>query len=297
VGWTLYVENSTGTTMDIPYIALFEPTAPCGRTATGRPPASPSRRRAVAGRHHRGTFTATLATKSTPPETVVVTNGAFEVRRNRGMSRRAAIGPRRGREYRTMRKLDLGLLTIALFAASQAACGADPRRATGRSSGSDGAVRYDGPANDAANAADFVTGDADGTTFRAALMPQAGLQGLADGMIWMTAGTTSTTRGWTVYIPNSVGTHACTMQTWIMLLETVGGRTDAQGAGCSVTVTRGRARAGRRHRGDLHSDAGFTGERRAADRRHQRRLPRHAQPRLAPPRTYARAGSRYQNKQ
>jgi len=69
-------------------------------------------------------------------------------------------------------------------------------------------------------------------------MPQAGLQGLADGMIWMTAGTTSTTRGWTVYIPNSVGTHACVGQTWIMLLDTASGRTDADGAGCSVTVTR-----------------------------------------------------------
>ena len=153
------------------------------------------------------------------------------------MSRRAAIGPRRGREYRTMRKLDLGLLTIALFAASQAACGGGPAKSDGAIVGIDGPAN-DGPANDAANAADFVTGDADGTTFRAALMPQAGLQGLADGMIWMTAGTTSTTRGWTVYIPNSVGTHACTMQTWIMLLETVGGRTDAQGAGCSVTVMR-----------------------------------------------------------
>jgi len=146
-----------------------------------------------------------------------------------------------------MRKLELGLLTMALFAASQAACGGGPAKSDGSIVGIDGPANdgpandgsaNDGPANDAGNAADFVTGDADGTTFRAALMPQAGLQGLADGMIWMTAGTTSTTRGWTVYIPNSVGTHVCTMQTWIMLLETVGGRTDAQGAGCSVTVTR-----------------------------------------------------------
>jgi hypothetical protein len=85
LGWTLYVENSTGTTMDSPnYIALFEPDRTLRSDSDGATAsvtvtaAAPS-----LGDNIAGTFTATLATKSTPPETVVVTNGAFEVRRNR----------------------------------------------------------------------------------------------------------------------------------------------------------------------------------------------------------------------
>src|SRR4029079_18314976 len=140
-----------------------------------------------------------------------------------------------------MRKLELGLMALALFAASQGACKGGSMKGDGSTGGDgatgggvstrgdvstsvDGPLIPDGPAIDVAHPGDFVTGDADGTTFRAERMPQAGLQGLADGMIWMTAGTTSTTRGWTVYIPNSVGTHACVGQTWIMLLDTASGR-------------------------------------------------------------------------
>jgi len=85
LGWTLYVENSTGTTMDSPnYIALFEPDRTLRSDSDGATASVTVTAAARSlGDNIAGTFTATLATKSTPPETVVVTNGAFEVRRNR----------------------------------------------------------------------------------------------------------------------------------------------------------------------------------------------------------------------
>lgn len=85
LGWTMYVENSTGTTMDDPnWIALFEPDRTLRSDSPGATASVTITADAPAlGDTVKGTFTATLATMSATPETVVVTNGAFEVRRNR----------------------------------------------------------------------------------------------------------------------------------------------------------------------------------------------------------------------
>src|SRR4029079_7747460 len=82
-------------------------------------------------------------------------------------------------------------LTLGLFALSLGGCG-------GKSAN---AVTFDG-----AYSSGYITGDGDGTTVRAELMPGAGISGVADGLIWLNAGTTSVGLGWTLYVENRVGT-------------------------------------------------------------------------------------------
>ena len=77
--------------------------------------------------------------------------------------------------------------------------------------------------------------------------------GAAPGEIWSNAGTTSTTLGWTLYVPNSVGTSTCPR-----LDGAVRGRPDAalrRGGSCSVTVTAAAPALGDVHRRDVHRDA------------------------------------------
>jgi hypothetical protein len=128
---------------------------------------------------------------------------------------------------------------VGVLAVSLGACG-------GRSLAGDGSagIASDAPrAWDGANRGDFVSGDVDGVTIRGELEPEAGTNGLADGQIWVNAATTSSTRGWTIYLTNSVGTTACPPG-WIMLTEVGFRRTDYPGGTCSVTVTRAAAALG-----------------------------------------------------
>jgi hypothetical protein len=142
-----------------------------------------------------------------------------------------------------MRKLILGLLAAELLAASQGACGGGGAKAGDASATFDGAVVVDSrilpdgpPALDAAHPGDFITADVDGVTVRAELMPSAGTKGLSSpGQIWMNAGTTSATLGWSLYFPNSVGTSGC-IPDWVALFE-VGRMLRSDRGSCSVTVS------------------------------------------------------------
>jgi hypothetical protein len=113
-------------------------------------------------------------------------------------------------------------LTLGLFALSQGGCG-------GMSAN---AVTFDG-----AYSSGYITGDVDGTTVRAELMPAAGISGVADGLIWLNAGTTSVGLGWTLYIENSVGTTT-DGSNWVALFQTGSTlRSDNPGGTSTVAVT------------------------------------------------------------
>ncbi len=113
-------------------------------------------------------------------------------------------------------------VTLGLFALSQGACG-------GKSAN---AVTFDG-----AYSSGYITGDVNGTTVRAELMPSAGISGVADGLIWLNAGTTSVGLGWTLYVDNSVGTTTDGAN-WIALFQTGNTlRSDSEGGTSTVTVT------------------------------------------------------------
>lgn len=140
-----------------------------------------------------------------------------------------------------MRKLILGLPALGVVAAFQGACGGSSAKA-GDASVADGAVVVDGrilpdagPAFDGSHPGDFISADVDGVTVRAELMPSAGTNGLSAGQIWANAGTTSETLGWTLYVPNSVGTSAC-IPDWVALFE-AGRMLRSDRGSCSVTVT------------------------------------------------------------
>jgi hypothetical protein len=136
-----------------------------------------------------------------------------------------------------MLKLGFAPLMVGVLAVSQGACGGGSA-AGDASVGLDAPIARDAPrAWDGANPGDFISGDVGGVTIRAELDAEAGTIGLADGQIWVAAGTTSSTRGWTIYLTNSVGTTACP-PAWIMLAETGYQRTDYPGGTCSLTVTR-----------------------------------------------------------
>lgn len=132
-------------------------------------------------------------------------------------------------------------LLLGLCAASQGACGGGAAKA-GDASAGDGLVTIDGriqpdtgPAIDAAHPGDFIAADVDGVTVRAELTPTGGTKGAAPGEIWVNAGTTSATLGWTLYVPNSVGTSTC-IPDWVALFE-AGRMLRSDRGSCSVTVT------------------------------------------------------------
>jgi hypothetical protein len=120
---------------------------------------------------------------------------------------------------------------VGVLAVSLGACGGGSLAGDASAGASDAPRAWDG-----ANPGDFVSADVDGVTIRAELGPEAGTIGLADGQIWVGAGTTSSAKGWTIYMTNSVGTTGCP-PSWIMLSVTGFQRTDPLGS-CSVTVTR-----------------------------------------------------------
>jgi hypothetical protein len=135
----------------------------------------------------------------------------------------------------------LFVLLTALGAASQGACGSGAAK-EGDASTSDGLVTIDsrvlpdtGPAIDAAHPGDFIAADVDGVTVRAELTPTCGTKGANPGEIWVNAGTTSPTLGWTLYVPNSVGTSGC-IPDWVALFE-AGRMLRSDRGSCTVTVT------------------------------------------------------------
>jgi hypothetical protein len=141
-----------------------------------------------------------------------------------------------------VRKIIPGLLVTGLLCASQAACSGGSAKAGDASTGDDGALVVDGrilpdgaPALDAAHPGDFISADVDGITVRAELMPSSGTKGANAGEIWVSAGTTSTTLGWNLYIPNAVGTSVC-IPDWVALFE-AGRMLRSDRGSCSVTVT------------------------------------------------------------
>ena len=135
----------------------------------------------------------------------------------------------------------LVLLLLGLCAASQGACGGGAAKGGDAATG-DGLIVIDGrilpdtgPAIDAAHPGDFIAADVDGVTVRAELTPTCGTKGAAPGEIWFNAGTTSTTLGWTLYVPNSVGTSTC-IPDWLALFE-AGRMLRSDRGTCTVTVT------------------------------------------------------------
>jgi len=127
------------------------------------------------------------------------------------------------------------VVALGLLALSSGGCGggksASAMDAAGGAGGGDGSIPVD-----AAHPGDFIVADVDGVTVRGEFEPMAGTNGLADGEIWLNAGTTSNLNGWLLYIQNSVGTSAC-LPNWIALFEGATKRTDNPGGSCSVTVT------------------------------------------------------------
>jgi hypothetical protein len=91
---------------------------------------------------------------------------------------------------------------------------------------------------DGAGSGDFISGEVDGVSIRAAFEPAAGTTGVDAGEIWVVAGKTSMLDGWKVYIPNAVGTTTCP-PSWLALFETENSVvcSDGPGASCTVTVT------------------------------------------------------------
>jgi len=135
----------------------------------------------------------------------------------------------------------LVLLLLGLCAASQGACGGGAAKGGDAATG-DGLIAIDGrilpdtgPAIDAAHPGDFIAADVDVVTVRAELTPTCGTKGAAPGEIWLNAGTTSTTLGWTLYVPNSVGTSTC-IPDWVALFE-AGRMLRSDRGTCSVTVS------------------------------------------------------------
>jgi hypothetical protein len=145
-----------------------------------------------------------------------------------------------------MRELIPGLLAAALLAASQIACGGGGAKMDDASSSDasrsdgvivvDGRILPDGPSPlDLSHPGDFIAADVDGVTVRAELMPSAGTKGLSGpDQIWMSAGTTSATLGWSIYVMNSVGTSTC-IPDWVSLFE-VGRMLRSDRGSCSVTI-------------------------------------------------------------
>jgi len=81
----------------------------------------------------------------------------------------------------------------------------------------------------------FITGTVDGVIVRAESEPKAGVQGVADGQIWVVAGMAPTS--WNLYVLNQVGMHDCGMG-WVGLFDNNGNpRSDLGGGSCSVNVT------------------------------------------------------------
>jgi hypothetical protein len=127
------------------------------------------------------------------------------------------------------------VVALALLALPEGGCGgggpASAMDAAGGAGGGDGSIPVD-----AVHPGDFIAADVDGVNVRGQFQPKAGTNGLADGQIWLNAGTTSNLNGWSLYIQNSVGTSAC-LPNWIALFEGTTKRSDNPGGSCSVTVT------------------------------------------------------------
>jgi hypothetical protein len=125
----------------------------------------------------------------------------------------------------------------------QGGCSGRSATAGDASTGGDGPPGIDGritvdskPAWDGTRAGDFVTGDIDGMTVRAEVQPTSGTVGLAAGQIWVNVGLTTNLNGWSLYIPNSVGTSECPPD-WVALFEASGDTLRSDTGSCSVTVT------------------------------------------------------------
>jgi hypothetical protein len=141
-----------------------------------------------------------------------------------------------------MLRLSLGLLVIGLVVVGQGGCSSGSATAADASTGGDGPAGIDGrltvdgpPAIDSSTTGGFVTADVDGVAVRVEIDTRSGTSGLAPGLIWITAGTTSTD-AWNLYIPNSVGTSTCPPD-WVALFEDTGDGLRSEGGSCSVTVT------------------------------------------------------------
>jgi len=142
-----------------------------------------------------------------------------------------------------MLRLSLGLLVIALCGVGQGGCSERSATAGDASTGGDGPAGIDGritgdgpPAIDSATTGGFVTADVDGVTVRAEVEPTSGTLGLAAGQIWVNVGLTTNLNGWSLYIPNSLGTSACPPD-WVALFEAAGDTLRSDTGSCSVTVT------------------------------------------------------------
>ncbi len=140
-----------------------------------------------------------------------------------------------------MQNLIARLLLLGLCASFQGACGGGAAKGGDAATG-DATVTIDGrvlpdthSAIFAAHPGDFIVAEVDGVTVRAELTPTCGTKGVGPGEIWVNAGTTSATLGWTVYMPNRVGTSTC-IPDWVALFE-AGRMLRSDRGSCSVTVT------------------------------------------------------------
>ena len=115
----------------------------------------------------------------------------------------------------------LGFLAMSLLAAVEGGCGG------GAASNPNGA-----------DSGDFITADVDGVRVRAVFEPSAGTSGGNGTEIWVVAGKTSLLDGWSLSIPNRVGTSTCP-PSWMALFEpnTPVVCSDGPAASCGVTVT------------------------------------------------------------
>ena len=83
LGWNFYVPNAAGTFSCPPsWMALFEPGRIFSADAAGSCSISVTHGAPALGDLLEGTFSATLKTTTSTPQTAVVTNGAFHVTRN-----------------------------------------------------------------------------------------------------------------------------------------------------------------------------------------------------------------------
>ena len=153
------------------------------------------------------------------------------------ISHRSGAGGRARGENRRMtyRYRLLGLLGSAVL--GLAACGGSATTADGGGGGAAGGSGggSTGSAGTGGGIPGFITGTVDGVVVRAESEPKAGIQGVADGQIWVVAGTAPTS--WNLYVQNQVGMHDCAAG-WVALFDNNGNPRSDQAAGsCSVNVT------------------------------------------------------------
>jgi hypothetical protein len=129
----------------------------------------------------------------------------------------------------------VGLVVLGLGACGGGSGGRVDGGGGGAGGGGGGSGGPGGGSGAGGGATGYVTGTVDGIVHRGDEEPEAGVQGLADGQIWIVAG--APPNAWTIYIENQVGTHECSAGGLVMLWDDVGTARSDQGGGCTVNVT------------------------------------------------------------